>query len=184
MRFQHLTASLVRPGQATQYTAGDIIANSQTGSAVVPITFTVPDGANRRTGRLTGARAVVTPASGNLVITACDFDLLLFRPGTDLPFAAGSFPADNAAMAISAAAYRELVGVFRFINTAWRNTLGALTADVTGHQNAACVTRPSYPFSLNGLSSNALIGVVQAIGVWNPGNVAQTFNFTLDLEQE
>lgn len=172
MRFQHLTASLVRPGQATQYTAGDIIANSQTGSAVVPITFTVPDG------------AVVTPASGNLVITACDFDLLLFRPGTDLPFAAGSFPADNAAMAISAAAYRELVGVFRFINTAWRNTLGALTADVTGHQNAACVTRPSYPFSLNGLSSNALIGVVQAIGVWNPGNVAQTFNFTLDLEQE
>jgi len=184
MQFHHVSATFTRPSQATQYTAGDAIANSQTGSAVVPLTFTIPYAANRRTGRLSGARAVVTPASSDLVITALDFDLLIFRPVTSLPFAAGSFPADNAAMAISAAAYRELVGVFRFINTAWRNTLGALTAGVTGHQNAAPVTRANYPFSLDSLSGNALIGVVQAIGVWNPGAVAQVFDFTLDLEQE
>lgn len=184
MKFHHVSTSLVRPGQATQYTAGDIIANSQTANLVVPLTFTIPYAANRRTGRLTGARAVVTPASNDLVITALDFDLLIFRPAASIPFAAAGYPADNAAMAISAAAYRELVGVFRFINTAWRNTLGALTAGVTGHQNAACVVRPNYPFSLDSLDGNALIGVVQAIGVWNPGNIAQTFNFTLDLEQE
>ena len=44
---------------------------------------------------------VVTPASGNLVITALDFDLLLFRPNTNIPFADAGYPADNTALAVT-----------------------------------------------------------------------------------
>jgi hypothetical protein len=170
-----ITATFSNPSSAGAYTAGDAIANSATGSAVVPMTFdmAVPD------GRLIGCSCVVTPATSNLVITACDFDLLLFRPVSGIPFAAGSFPGDNAAMSISAAAMRELVGVFSFANTAWRNPLGALTAGITGYQAVAPTARTEYAFNASG-TSQTLIGVVQAKAAWTPGAVINQFDFALE----
>lgn len=174
-----LNATFSRPADNTAYQSGDAIANSTTGADVVPLTFTLP---NSRQGKLLGARCVVTPASSNLVITALDFDLLIFRPATDIPFAAGSFTADNAQMSITAAAMRELVGVFSFVNTAWRNPLGALTAGVTGFQAVAPATRTSYPFNVGELGAS-LIGVVQAKAAWTPTGVVNRFDFELDCEQ-
>lgn len=183
MRYHHLAANFSRPNDNTAYSTGDIIANSLTGASVVPLSFTLPD-SHRRTGRLTGARCVVTPASSSLVITALDFDLLVFRPQDNVPFAAANYPADNAALAITDVAFRELVGHFVFANGAWRNPAGALTAGVTGWQAVAPATRTVYPFSLNGLSGSSLVGVVQCKGAWTPTGIVNRFDFTLDLEQE
>lgn len=174
-----LTANFSRPADNTAYQSGDAIANSTTAADVVPLTFTLP---SQRQGKLLGARCTVTPASGNVVITALDFDLLIFRPATDIPFAAGSFIADNAQMSIAAAAMRELVGVFSFVNTAWRNPLGALTAGASGWQAVAPTTRSSYPFNVGELGST-LIGVVQAKGAWTPTGVVNRFDFEIDCEQ-
>lgn len=180
MNITRLTATFSRPADNTAYQSGDAIANSGTGAAVVPLTFTLPS--DKRQGELLGARCTVTPASGNLVITAFDFDLLIFRPATDTPFAAGSFTADNAQMAITPAAFRELVGVFSFVNNAWRNPLGALTASTVGWQAAAPATRTRYPFNVGDLGAS-LIGVVQAKGAWTPTGVVNRFDFALDCEQ-
>lgn len=175
-----ITASFSRPADNTAYASGDAIANSTTAASVVPLTFTLP---NRRAGFIRGARAVVTPASASLVITALDFDLLLFRPTTSIPFAAGSFAADNAAMAISAAAMRELIGVFSFVNSAWRNPAGALTAGASGWQAVAPTGRTAYAFNVSGGESVALIGVVQAKAAWTPTGIINQFDFALDIEQ-
>jgi hypothetical protein len=129
-------------------------------------------------GLLVSATCVATPATGDLVIASLDFDLLLFRPQTDIPFAAGSFTADNAAMAITAAAYRELVAVFNFSSGQWRNPSGTLAAGVTGWQASIPGTRPMIEFHT--LDQNKLIGVVQAKGAWNPGAVINRFDFVLE----
>jgi len=175
----HLTANFSRPADNNAYQSGDAIANSTTGSAVVPLTFSLP---SERQGKLLGARCTVAPASGNLVITALDFDLLIFRPVTSIPFAAGSFPADNAAMSITTEDFRELVGVFTFAAGAWRNPLGALTASTVGFQAVAPTTRSSYPVNV-GDAGGSLIGVVQAKGAWTPTGVVNRFDFVLDFEQ-
>lgn len=169
------TASFSRPADATAYAAGDIIANSATAGLVVPLTFT----ADVPTGRITGCSCVVTPASSSLVITALDFDLLLFPAGLALPFADAGYPADNAAMAITAAAMRELVGVFTFSAAAWRNPAGALTAGASGYQAVAPAARAWYP-----LTKQALVGVVQAKGAWTPLAVVNQFDFALDIAYE
>jgi hypothetical protein len=178
----HVTATFSNPASAGAYAAGDMISNSATAGSVVPLTFQLP----LPSGRITGARCVVTPASGNLVIAALDFDLLLFRPESSIPYAAGAFPADNAAFVTSAAAFRECVGYFRFAEGAWRNPAGALTAGVTGWQSVstavtAVVDRGALHFNVSGLA-NSLIGCVQVLDIWTPGAVINRFDFVLDVE--
>lgn len=171
-----LTANFSRPADNVAYATGDAISNSLTLASVTPLTFLVPASTN---GQLLGCRAVVTPGSGSLVITALDFDLLIFRPVTNIPFAAGSFPADNTAMNITAASFRDLVATFSFVNSAWRNEAGAVTAGVTGTQAVAPVLANA-AFSIAGLSTQSLIGVVQARGAWTPTGVANRFDFALN----
>jgi hypothetical protein len=173
-----VSASVSRPADNTAYAAGDHIANSTTAGSVVPITFTTPG----HGGRVTGCRCIVTPASGNLVITNLTFDLLLFRPATNIPFTAGSYPADNAAMAITAAAYREAVAVFNFVASGWRNPAGAFTAGVTGYQAASLTSRIAAPFNIGSYSAHTLLGVLQALAAWTPTGVVNQFDFYLDVE--
>lgn len=174
-------ATFSNPASGGAYSAGYSISNSATAAACLPLIFPL----TRSSGRLTGCRAVVTPASSNLVITALDFDLLIFKPATSIPFAAGSYPADNGAMAITAAAFGEIVGVFRFSSAAWRNPAGALTAGVTGYQAVTSYSgRPFEPFNVTGYASMNLLGVVQALGAWTPGAVINQFNFKLDLDSD
>tara|TARA_R110000868_G_scaffold218849_3_gene469675 strand:+ start:1588 stop:2064 length:477 start_codon:yes stop_codon:yes gene_type:complete len=153
---------------------------------VLPLTFNIP----WTSGQITSCSCVVTPASGNLVITNLDFQLLVFRPVASVPFAAGSFVADNAAMAITAASYRELVARFTFVNTGWQNPAGAFTTGVTGQQTVipgigAASTRIYAPFYSGNepgvVQRQQLIGVVQALAAWNDANVANRFDFALDL---
>lgn len=180
-----VAASYAKQADATQYTSGDIISNDKTTAAnVIPIEFTVGrSGAAIVSGRASGCRCVVTAASGtNLVLPG--FDLLLFRPNTNIPYAAGSYPLDNAVMNISAAQYKELVGVLSFPSTGWRNQLGAATAaGLVAYQAVSFATRPFAPFNLADIAgATKLLGVMQDTSGWNPGNVAYTFDFVLDVD--
>lgn len=184
MSYKRLTGTFSRPADNTAYAAGDAIANSTTASAVVPIEFSLK-GFTR--GSLTGVRCVVTPASGNLVIAALAFELLLFRPATSIPFAAGSFAADNAALTVSAAAYRQLVGSFIFDATQWRSPAGSLTvAGVTGFQSVDCSARPVFPFNVEEFNEadRKLVGIVQALDSWTPTGVVNQFDFALDIDAQ
>jgi hypothetical protein len=171
-----LEQNFSRPADNTAYALGDNIANSLTGASVIPLNFPLP----ADSGIITGASAVVTPASGSLVITALDFDLLLFLPETDIPYADAGFPADNAALVIGAASMRKLIAVFSFVNTAWRQPTGAVTAGATGFQQLAPTPRVKYPFNVSGLAKK-LVGVVQAKAAWTPTGVVNRFDFALDV---
>jgi hypothetical protein len=170
------SATFSNPASAGAYTAGDIIANSATGSAVVPMEFSTQPFSATRSGRIRGATCVIAPASGNLVITALDFDLLLFPKSTTIPFTAGSYPADNAAMAITEAAFKQMIGVYRFSSSAWRNPAGALTAGTVGYQTVAPQTLQMDTYDA---APQILYGVVQVLAAWTPGAVINTFSFNL-----
>lgn len=178
-----VTAQMVRAADNTQYGIGDAIANSTTAASVVPIDFLVARKNSRASGVITGGRCVITAASGTIVLPR--FDLLLFRSATDIPFADGSYAADNTALQISAAAMKELVAVLTFSEALWRNRDGgASAAGAQVWQAAGVVGRPWAPFNLSGLSPGRLRGLIQAQSTWNPGNVANTFDFVLDAEAD
>lgn len=177
-----VTATYARPADNTAYSIGDLIGNSGTAASVVPISFTVARAAGG-SGRLTGCRAVVSCASGTIVLPA--FDLLLFRPEASIPFAAGSYPADNAALVVSAAAMLQLVGVLSFTATGWRNQAGGATAAGTGiFQTAGIVGRPYAPFNLASCGGQAVLGLLQAQNAWTPTGIVNNFDFALDVDQD
>ncbi|MEI7532851.1 MAG: hypothetical protein WCK57_00645 [Verrucomicrobiae bacterium] len=173
-----ISGSVARPADNTQYGIGDIIANSGTAVSVVPITFNM--GAS--SGRLTGCRATVLAASGTIVLPA--FDLILFRPNTDIPFAAGAYPADNAALNISAAAYNEVIAIYQFSASSWRNRAGGTTAAGAHiYQAVSLASRSIAPFNIVGLpSTTTLLGLVQAQNAWTPTGVVNTISFALDAD--
>ncbi len=175
-----VTATMSRPADATQYAVGDIIANSGTANLVVPISFTVAR-IEAGSGRITGCRCVVAAASGTIVLPA--FDLLLFRPEANIPFAAAGYPADNAVLNVTAAAMREQTAIMSFASTGWRNQAGGNTAAGDHvYQAVSLLSRPYAPFKLT--SGQAIVGLLQAQNTWNPGAVVNTFDFALDVDQD
>jgi len=177
-------ATYTRASDATTYAIGDLIGNTTTAANVVPMTFTVARAASG-SGRISGARCVVTAASGTIVLPA--FDLLLFRPvDANTPFTAGSYPADNAALTISSAAYIELSAVFSFSASAWRNNAGGITAAGAVIRQAVSEAsgRPYAPFNLVATAGSTLLGLMQAQNAWAPGAVSQQFDFALDVDQD
>lgn len=179
-----VTAQYVRSADNTgAYAPGDMIGNSVTATSVVPITFANAIRYINGSARVTAASCVLSCASGTIVLPA--FDLLVFRPYTDTPFAAGSYPADNAALNITSAAFNQLVGIFSFASTTWRNQAGGSTAAGDHiYQSSVLSTRYYAPVDVTDLNSTNLVAVMQAQSAWNPGNVAQTFDFVLDIDQD
>ena len=125
-RIIQLTSTFSRPADNTAYAAGDEISNHATAGSVVRPTFNL-SGFTR--GLILAAGLDITPASGNLVITALDLNMLLFKTA-DAPAAVG----DNVTHPISGAVQRTAVGCFRFDDGAWRNPLGAFTASTSAYQ--------------------------------------------------
>lgn len=185
-----ITATYARPADNTAYAVGDIIGNSGTAASVVPITFSNVARSAGGSGRILGARCTVVAASGTIVLPA--FDLLLFRPVTDIPFAAAGYPADNAALLVSGAAMKELLAVVAFASTTWRNQAGGTSAAGTGIWQATRLSVPA-PFNLLSLSSppgsadgggRDLVGLLQAQNTWTPTGVINSFEITLEVEQD
>ena len=177
-----VTAELVRAADATAYAIGDLIANSTTAASVVPITFTAARTVGG-TGRISGCSCVLTAGSGTIVLPS--FDLILFRSEPNIPFAAGGYPADNAALNLSSAQMQQIVAVLPFSSSAWRNQAGGATAaGPVGYQAVAVPGRAYAPFNLASNGNQTLLGLLQAQSAWAPGNVAQTFDFALDVDQD
>ena len=93
--------TLTRPANTDAYAIADIIANSATGSAVVPIEFKVAK-TKGGAGFVIGAQCLTNSATAFGAIRLHLFN----RP----PFVAAGYPADNAALALTYAAMR--VGSF------------------------------------------------------------------------
>lgn len=171
------TVGFTKPSDATAYTAGDLCANSLTANLVTPLEFHLGD---LHSGKVHGGRMVIRPASGSLVITALDLDLLLFRNEDNMPFAAAGYPADNAALALTEAQMKQLVAVVPFVAAAWRNPAGALTAGAVGWQ-AVTLAQPR-PFSVRRDLPAKLVGLLQVKGAWTPTAIANDVTIDLDVE--
>lgn len=186
-----MRSTIARPGDNTAYTAGDEISNSATAGSVVRATFDL-SGFTR--GRIVSAEIDLTAASSDVVTTALDLELLLFRT-PDAPAAVG----DNVTNPIAAATRALAVAQFRFDDTGWLGPLGTVAAGTSQDQAVmACLVQPLatpvlqapfYPgffFNFEGqtLAQRELTAVLRALAAWTPLGVVNTFGITLDLEVE
>lgn len=188
-RIIQLTSSFVRPADATAYAAGDEISNSATAGSVVRPTFNL-SGFTR--GLILAAGIDVTPASGNVVVTAFNFQMMLFKT-PDVPAAVG----DNITHPITGVQRRASIGTFVYDDGAWMNPLGAFAASTSAYQEvphtmSLPIATPALthsfgaPFDFTGsaISARELTAVFQVLAAWTPGAVANTFGIRLYIDAE
>lgn len=187
MTIQRLRNTVARPADNTAYQAGDEISNSATAASVARPVFNMA-GFNR--GRILSAAIDLTAASGNVVTTASDFELMIFMTD-DVVAAVG----DNVTNPITAAQRAAAVGIFRFDDTGWTGPLGTVAAGTSQHQAVAAhlvqplaTNVPQYPwppgflFDLTGKTTQSFTAVLRALGAWTPTGVINTFGITLEIE--
>ncbi len=191
-KFFRMRNSFVRPSDATNYTAGDEVANSATAGSVVRLTY---DLSGYTRGRVLAAAMDITPASGNFIVTASDLSILIFKT-PDAPAAVG----DNVALNITGDVRAKAIGSWRFDDGGWTGQLGAIAGTVTSgfQQVTAQAVVPlgapalisahvvGHPFDFTGqlLSQRELTVVIQVLAGWDPDAVANTIGVTLDIEAE
>lgn len=182
-----LRSTIARPAVATAYAAGDEVSNHATAGSVVRATFNL---AGFTDIRLLSCEVDLTAASADVVTTAANFEILLFRTA-EAPAAVG----DNVTHPITAVQRASSVGDFVFDDTGWTGPLGTIAAGtsqyqaVTAHYVQPTATPvlhfPSdggYPFSFDGVSAKTLTVVLRATAAWTPGAVINTFGITLNIE--
>ena len=196
-----LRSTVARPADVTAYAAGDEISNHATAGSVVRPTFDLtayrrlldekPHGYPRRlAGRLFAAEIDLTAASGNVVTTASDFELLIFKTA-DVPAAVG----DNVTHPIAAASLALAVGRYRFDDTGWNGPLGTVAAGTSQIQAVTpTLVQPlatnvphypwpaGFPFDFGPDDTTTFTAVLRALAAWTPGAVVNTFGITLDIE--
>ena len=189
MKIIRLRSTFARPADNTAYQAGDEISNNATAGSVVRPTF---DLAGFRSGRIVAAAINLTAASGDVVTTASDFELMIFR-AADVPAAVG----DNVTNPITAAQRALAVAAFRFDDTGWTGPLGTVAAGTSQHQAvmahkvqplASNVAQSPWPagffFNFDGQTTATFTAVLRALAAWTPTGIANTFGITLDIEAE
>lgn len=184
-----MRSTFIAPCVAGAYAAGDEISSNQTAGSVVRPTFDL-SGFTR--GRILACELDLTAASSNVVTTASDMEVLIFRTG-DVPAAVG----DNVTHPIAAAVRALAVAQFRFDDTGWTGPLGTAAAGTSQIQAvgahyvqplATPVLQALFPagffFDFTGqpLTSHTFTAVVRALAAWTPLAVNNTFGITLDLE--
>jgi len=186
-----MRSAIVVPCVAGAYAAGDEISNHQTAGSVVRATF---DMSGFTRGRIVSAEIDLTAASSNVVTTASDMEILLFRT-PDAPAAVG----DNVTHPITAATRAKAVAQFRFDDTGWTGPLGTVAAGTSQSQAvmahlvqplATPVLQAPFPvgyfFSFEGqtLAQREFTVVLRALAAWTPLAVDNTIGITLDIEAE
>jgi len=184
-----LRTAVIRPADNTAYQAGDEVSNHATAGSVVRATFNL---AGFRRGRIIEAAIDITAASSNVVTTALDLELLVFRT-YEAPAAVG----DNVTNPLTAVERAKALAYFRFDDSGWTGPLGTVAAGTSQFQSvAAHVVQPlatpvlQYPaprgaiFSLEDMGSNTpqLTAIVRALAAWTPTGIANTLGITLDIE--
>ena len=117
---------------AVAYAAGDEISNDAAAASVVRATF---DLSGFTQGKIMSAMIDITAASGDVVTTASDLELLIFHTG-DVPAAVG----DNVTNPIAAAVRALAVARFRFDDTGWTGPLGTVAAGTSQSQEVIATT--------------------------------------------
>ncbi|MBS4046568.1 MAG: hypothetical protein KG075_09530 [Alphaproteobacteria bacterium] len=187
MKIHRLRSTVARPADNTAYAAGDEISNHATAASVVRPIFNM---AGFQQGRILSAEIDLVAASGNVVTTALDLELLLF-PTDDVPAAVG----DNVTHPIAADIRAKALGGFRFDDTGWTGPLGTVAAGTSQFQPvmahlvqplASPVAQfphpPGFLFNLESKTTKSLTAVLRALGAWTPTGVVNTFGITLNLE--
>lgn len=185
-----LRSTIARPADNTIYTAGDEISDNASAASVARATFNLI-GLER--GYIRAAAIDLTAASGNVVTTALDLELLIFRTH-EVPAAVG----DNVANPIAAATRALAVARFRFDDTGWTGPLGTVAAGTSQYQQVMpTMTQPlatpvlespvpAFGFNFYGapLSSvgRQFTAVLRALAGWTPTGIVNTFGITLDIE--
>lgn len=186
-KFLRMRSTTTRPADATAYAAGDEISNSATAGSVVRPTFDLSGFTN---GKITACELDISAAS-NIVTTASDFEVLIFRT-PDAPAAVG----DNVTQPISAATRALAVARFRFDDTGWTGPLGTVAAGTSQVQavmptmvqplatNVLEYPVPYFIFSFTGqtLAQREFTAVIRALAAWTPLAVVNTIGITLDIE--
>lgn len=185
-----IRSTIARPADNTAYAAGDEISNHATAGSVVRATF---DMSGFTRGRIYAAEIDLTTAdASNVVTTASDLDLLIFRTG-DVPAAVG----DNVTNPITAAQRAAAVAGFRFDDTGWTGPLGTVAAGTSQFQAVMATLvqplatnvpqapwPPGYFFDFTGQTTKTFTAVLRALAAWTPTGKINTFGITLDIEAE
>lgn len=187
-----LRSTIARPADNTAYAAGDEVSNHATAGSVVRATF---DMRGLEKGRILGAALDLTPASGNVITTASDFELLLFRT-PEVPAAVG----DNVTNPIAAAVRALAPARFRFDDTGWTGVLGTVAAAASQYQEVTPTrVQPlasnvlEYPimgfdYSFAGMPLSEVgrqfTAVLRALAAWTPTGIINTFGITLIVQAE
>lgn len=182
-----LRSTVARPADNTAYQAGDEISNHATAASVVRPTFDL-SGFTR--SRIYAAEIDLSADSGNVVTTASDFELAIFRTG-DVPAAVG----DNVSAPLTAEQRAKAVAVFRFDDGGWIGPLGTVAAGTSQHQAvmahlvqplAANVLQapwsPGFFFDFTGQTDHSFTAVLRTLAAWTPTGIVNTFGITLDIE--
>jgi hypothetical protein len=185
----NLRGTIARPADNTAYAAGDEVSNHATAGSVVRPTFNFR---GLKRGRILSAAIDLTPASGNVVTTASDFELLIFRTH-EAPAAVG----DNVTHPITAATRALSIAAFRFDDTGWTGPLGTVAAGTSQFQRtlpilvqplATPVLQSPVPtgvfFTFDDIGSNAaeFTAVLRTLAAWTPTGIANTIGITLKAE--
>jgi hypothetical protein len=189
-KFLRLRSTVARPADNTAYQAGDEISNHATAGSVVRPTFNL---SGYHQGRIRNVGLDLTAAAGNVVTTASDFELLIFKTA-DVPAAVG----DNVTHPLTAVQRAAAVAIFRFDDTGWTGPLGTVAAGTSQYQEVMphlvqplatnVLQAPWYPgflfnFDGAGLASGyEFTAVLRALAAWTPTNVVNTFGITLGIE--
>lgn len=189
-RLLRLRSTIARPADNTAYAAGDEISNHATAGSVVRATFNL---AGFTQGRIMAADIDLTAGSGNVVTTASDFELAIFRTD-EVPAAVG----DNVTAPMTAADRAKAVAIFRFDDTGWTGPLGTVAAGTSQFQGvmshlvqplATNVLQAPWPvgsfFSFDpAVPTRTFTAVLRALAAWTPTGIINTFGITLDIEAE
>ncbi len=178
-------ATMTRASGTTQYAAGDIVANSTSASLVVPLKFPACRTANG-SGIITGGRMIKSDDD----VTAASFRLWLL---TKQPFAAGSYPADNAALVLTYAALGYLIGYMDFSTfvDAGSATSGNVAMSAAAHREMPfnCERAARMPTDDSVIvggkfydGTKLIYGVLEAVGTYTPATLEE-FTIWLDVQQ-
>ncbi len=189
MKWFRPRATLIRPTDVTAYAAGDEISNHATAGSVVRATINL---AGFRSGRIMAAGLDILAASGNVVTTAMDVEMQVYKTA-DAPAAVG----DNVTHPFAGSVRALAVGSFRFDDTGWTGPLGTIAAGTSQEQRVlAHLVQPlatnvlqtpwpnGFPFRFTDDEAKTLTLVLRALAAWTPGAVVQTLGITLDIEAD
>jgi hypothetical protein len=167
-----VATELTRTSDGNVYAIGDQIASTITAGSVTPLQFTVARAVGG-TGRIIGSRLAVSSATA--------FGAIRLHLFNTTPFAAGSFQGDNAAMALTYAAFKtgsagtnpNYIGFIDYTS---------FTAHTTSAVSVGVANQTELAFFC-AAASQVIFGLLEARAAFTPAS-AETFNVALDIVQD